>query len=79
MEVLKGVLKVLLDFVNVGLPAVIAKTQEWAAYLKENPALIYGIAAAITAMLVPSLVAAAIAAAPMLLAFAELILIGAAV
>lgn len=79
MEALKGVLKVLLEFVNVGLPAIIAKTQEWAAYLKENPALIYGIAAAITAMLVPSLVAAAVAAAPMLLAFVQLAAIGAVV
>lgn len=79
MEMLKGVLKVLLEFVNVGLPAIIQKMQEWAAYLKENPALIWGIAAAITAALVPSLIAASIAAAPMLLAMAKLILIGAAV
>ncbi len=61
MEALKGVLQVLLDFVNVGLPAAIAKFSEWFTYLRENPALIYGIAAAITAMLIPSLVAAAVA------------------
>jgi hypothetical protein len=79
MEMLKGVLKTLLEFVNVGLPAVIQKMQEWATYLKENPAMIWAIGAAITAMLVPSIIAATVALAPMLLAFGQLILVGATV
>lgn len=79
LEVFKVLAKQLLEFVNVWLPAIIAKFAEWWWYLKEHPGLIYAIAGAITAMLIPALINAAIAMAPMLLAFGELILIGAAV
>lgn len=65
--------------VTESLPKLMTVMQEFAQTLKENPNLVLWIATAITAMLVPALVAAATAALPFILAAGQLILISAAV
>lgn len=65
--------------VTESLPKLMTVMQEFAQTLKENPNLVLWIATAITAMLVPALYAAAVAALPFILAAGQLILISAAV
>lgn len=65
--------------VTDSLPKLMTLMQDFAQTLRENPNLVLWIAAAITAMLVPALVAAASAALPFIIAGGQLILIAAAI
>lgn len=65
--------------VTESLPKLMTAMQWLAQTLKENPNIVLWIATAITAMLVPALYAAAVAALPFIIAAGQLILISAAV
>jgi len=79
LEVGKKIVAWLLDLVTNVLPQVIDAMKNWADIVKNNQALLLGIAAAITAALVPALYAAAVAMLPFVIASAELIAISAAI
>lgn len=72
-------MKTVFQTVTDSLPKLMKVMQDFAQVLKDNPNLVLWIATAITAMLVPALYAAAVAALPFILAAGQLILISAAV